>query len=117
MQLVLLIYESPEAFAARNNAGADRDAGAQWAYHRALVEAGVAAGDPLEGPVTGTTVRINDGKRHAQDGSYADRKGQPGGFTIVEVLSLDAALDGAALSYGAVEVRPPSPELRRGVEE
>ena len=99
MQFVLLICESPEAFAARNYPGAD----------------------PFEGPVTGTTLRISDGKRHAQDGPYADGKGQPGGFTIVEVLSLHAALDWPAhcpaASYGAVEVRPPSPELRCGVEE
>lgn len=99
MQFVLLISESPEAFAARNDAEAD----------------------PLEGAVTATIPRITDGKRHAQDGSNADGKGQQGGSTILEVLSLDAALDWAArcpaASYGAVEVRPPSPELRCGGEE
>lgn len=98
MQFVLLISESPEAFAARNDAEAD----------------------PLEGAVTATIPRITDGKHHAQDAN-ADGKGQQGGSTIVEVLSLDAALDwGArcpAASYCAVEVRPPSPELRCGVEE
>ena len=71
--------------------------------------------------MTGTTVRINDGEHHAQDGAYADRKGQLGGFTMAEVPSLDAALDWAArcpdASYGTVEVCLLSPELGRRVEE
>jgi hypothetical protein len=122
MQFALLIYEPPEAFAARNNQEADRYIGAWRAYYKALVEAGViAGGDPLEVPETGTTVRINAGKRRVQDGPYADTKEQLGGLTILEVPSLDVALDWAArcpaVSYGAVEVRPLSPELRRRVEE
>ena len=45
-----------------------------------------------------------------QDGPYPDTKEQLGGFLIVEVPSLDAAIDWAArcpaAATGAVEIRP-----------
>jgi len=120
MQFALLIYETPEAFASRNNDEADSYLGAWRAYHKALTDAGIfVGGDPLQLPETGTTVRLKEGKRSVQDGPYADTKEQLGGFTIVELPSLDAALDWAArcpaASYGAVEVRPLTPELRRRI--
>ena len=53
MQFGLLIYESPEAFAARSHEQADGYTGAWRARYRALLEGGVvAAGDPLEVLVT-----------------------------------------------------------------
>ena len=120
MQFALLIYESPEAFAARNSDESDPYLGAWRAYHKALVEAGVyVGGNPLQAPETATTVRLKEGKRHVQDGPFADAKEQLGGFTILELPSLDAALDWAArcpaASIGGVEVRPVSPEYMRRV--
>jgi hypothetical protein len=119
MQFLMLIYESPKAFATRNT---EQYTGAWRAYHKALVEAGVYVdGNPLEVPDTGTTVRLKEGKRRVQDGPYADTKEQLGGFTILELPSLDAALDWAArcpaASYGAVEVRPLAPEMKHRIEE
>ena len=97
MQFALLVYESPEAFATRNSDGTDPYTGAWRAYHRALVESGTyLAGDPLKVPETGTTVRLREGKRRVQDGPFADTKEQLGGFIIMELPSLDAALDWAA---------------------
>jgi hypothetical protein len=111
MQYVLLIYESPETFDART--GKDQEAfwGAWRAYADALRHAGVMAGGKgLEPPSTGTTVRFRDGERAVQDGPYADTKEQLGGFFILDVPDLDAALDWAARCPGAwagsVEVRP-----------
>jgi hypothetical protein len=121
MQFALLIFESPQAFAARNNNDdTDPYLGAWRAYHKALVEAGVyVGGAPLKVPETGTTVRFKEGKRQVQDGPFADTKEQLGGFTILELPSLDAALDWAArcpaASAGAVEVRPVSLEYLRRV--
>ena len=122
MQFALLIYESPEAFAARKSEGADAYVGAWRAYHKALVESGAfVGGDPLEAPETGTTITMKDGKRGVQDGPYADTKEQLGGFTILELPSLDAALEWAArcpaAAYGAVEVRPLTKHLRRQITE
>jgi hypothetical protein len=55
-------------------------------------------------------VRLRDGQRHVQDGPYADTKEQLGGFYLIDVPDLDAALDWAArcptAADGAVEVRP-----------
>jgi hypothetical protein len=111
MQFALLIYESPEAFAARNSDGTDPYTGAWRAYHKALVESGsYLSGDALAVPETGTTVRFKEGKRRVQDGPFADTKEQLGGLIILELPSIDAALDWAArcpaASLGAVEVRP-----------
>ncbi len=120
MQFALLVYESPEVFAARKNDENDPYLGAWRAYYTALVEAGIyLGGDPLQLPETGTTVRLKEGKRRVQDGPYADTKEQLGGFMILELPSLDAALDWAArcpaASAGAVEVRPLAPESKRRV--
>jgi hypothetical protein len=120
MQFALLIFEPPEAFAARNADENDPYLGAWRAYHKALIEADIfVGGSPLLPPETGTTVRLKDGKRRVQDGPFADTKEQLGGFTILELPSLDAALEWAArcpaASIGAVEVRPVSPEYLRRV--
>jgi hypothetical protein len=120
MQFALLVYESPEAFATRNSDGTDPYTGAWRAYHKALVESGTyLAGDPLEVPETGTTVRLKEGKRRVQDGPFADTKEQLGGFIVLELPSLDAALDWAArcpaASAGVVEVRPLAAESKRRI--
>jgi hypothetical protein len=120
MQFALLIYHSPEEFAMRNNDYNDPHLGAWRAYYKALVEAGVYVGaNALEVPETGTTVRFKEGKRRVQDGPYAETKEQLAGFIILELPSIDAALEWAArcpgASIGAVEVRPLAPEaMRRG---
>lgn len=120
MQFALLIYESPEAFAMRKNGEDDPYLGAWRAYYKALVGSGVyVGGDPLEVPETGTTVRLKDGKRRVQDGPYADTKEQLAGFMVLELPSLDAALDWAArcpaASLAAVEVRPLAPDAKRRI--
>jgi hypothetical protein len=120
MQFALLVYESPEAFAARNTDENDPYTGAWRAYHQAIVEAGIyVGGNPLRGPETGTTVRLKDGKRRVQDGPFADTKEQIGGFFVLELASLDAALDWAArcpaAAIGAIEVRPLALDFKRRV--
>ena len=120
MQFALLIYESAESFATRSGNGTDSYTNAWRAYHKALLEAGIfVAGDPLQAPETGTTIRIKAGKRHVQDGPYAETKEQLGGFTILELPSLDVALDWAArcpaASGGAVEVRPLAADTKRRI--
>jgi hypothetical protein len=122
MQFALLIYESPEAFASRNQDEIDTYTGAWRTYYKALVDAGVyVGGEPLQVPETGTTIRTREGKRRVQDGPYADTKEQLGGFIVLELPSLDAALDwaarGPAASYGAGEVRPIAPDTKRRITE
>ena len=111
MQYTLLIYETQSDFDARTNEKQETFWGAWRAYHKALTDAGVYVnGSPLQPGATGTTLRMKNGKRQVQDGPYADTKEQLGGFIILELPSLDAALEWAvrcpAAASGAVEVRP-----------
>jgi hypothetical protein len=113
MKFALLIYQPPSDFAARSGpAEVKRAYWEGWAaFGAALKEAGaLASGTGLAVPATATTVRAKEGKRLVQEGPYADTKEQFGGFFIIDVPSLDAALEWAArcpaLPHGAVEVRP-----------
>jgi hypothetical protein len=115
MKYTILIYEREAEFGARTD-GVRQGAywGAYRAYTQALREAGVMVGGAgLQPPQHGTTVRQRDGKRHVQDGPYADSKEQLGGFYEIEVPSLDVALEWAARCpaalTGCVEVRPNLP--------
>jgi hypothetical protein len=112
VQYILLLNETAADFAARNDPA---QAGAYWggwsAFIGAMAQAGViASGSGLLGPDTATTVRIRDGKRLVQDGPFADTKEQLGGYFVIEVPDLDAALAWAArapsASGASVEVRP-----------
>lgn len=118
MQFALMIYHAPEEFALRKNDYNDPYLCAWRAYYKALVEAEVyVSGDALEVAETATTVRLRDGKRGVQDGPYADTKEQLAGIIVLELPSIDAALDWAArcpgASLGAVEIRPLAPEAKR----
>jgi hypothetical protein len=59
---------------------------------------------------TATVVRVQDGEVMTSDGPFAESKEQLGGFWIIEVPDLDAALklaaEGSAACGGPVEVRP-----------
>src|SRR5262245_21316799 len=122
MQYALLIYETSADFARREQAGDDATHFGAWrAYYKAVVEPRIYAGvKPLDAPEKGTTVRWRDGKALVQDGPYADSKEQLGGFMLLELPSLDAALEWAvrcpAASYGAVEIRPVASEFQRCFE-
>jgi hypothetical protein len=111
MKYMMAIYETEADFSTRTDEHRETYWGAWRAYHQALVQAGViVGGNALQPPATGTTVRVSGGKRHVEDGPYADTKEQLGGFIVLEVPSLDAALDWAArcpaAATGAVEIRP-----------
>lgn len=111
MKYMMAIYETEADFSNRTDEKKDVFWGAWRAYHQAMVDAGVlVGGNALQPPSTGTTVRLKGGKRQVQDGPYADTKEQLGGYIILELPSLDAALEWAArcpaAATGAVEVRP-----------
>lgn len=111
MKFTILIYETPEQFAARTDPKTPEYMGAYAAYNQALAEANVFAGGAgLQPPATGTTVRVRKGERSVQDGPFADAKEQLGGYYVIDVPNLDKALEWAARCPGAsncaVEVRP-----------
>ncbi|WP_437544484.1 YciI family protein [Sorangium sp. So ce367] len=113
MHYIMLIYEPSEQFDERRRPTEDTAHWGAWrAYHQSLLDAGIyQGGGPLERPdTTATTIRVRGGERQVQDGPYADTKEQLGGFILLELPTLDAALAWAsrcpAAEYGAVEVRP-----------
>jgi hypothetical protein len=112
MKYVMLIYETSADFESRKPSEREPHVAAWRAYYGALVEAGayVGGGAPLKEPGTGTTIRVKDGRRHVQDGPFAETKDQLGGIMILNLASLDDALEWAArcpaAATGAVEVRP-----------
>src|SRR4051794_23728229 len=121
MKYLIMTYESADAFEARTR----KDQGAYWgawrAYADALRHARVMdGGKGLEPPSTGTTVRLRDGERIVQDGPYADTKEQLGGYFVLDVPDLDAALDWAArcpaATDGVVEVRPVLPTCQEATD-
>ncbi len=67
-------------------------------------------GGGLHEPSTATVVRAHNGKTVMTDGPYAETKEQIGGFWILELPDLDAALKWAEKAsiacMNAVEVRP-----------
>jgi hypothetical protein len=64
----------------------------------------------LQPSSTATVVKVENGETITTDGPYAETKEQLGGFWIIEVADLDAALEwarkGSAACMGPVEVRP-----------
>ena len=64
----------------------------------------------LEPPSTATVVRAQSGQVVTTDGPFAETKEQLGGFWIIDVPDLDAALEWAGKATvacgGPVEVRP-----------
>jgi hypothetical protein len=111
MLYAVIVHETEQDFAERSDPTTSAYMGLHSAYHQSLVQAGVAAGGAgLHPPATATTLRLRDGKRHVQDGPFADSKEQVGGFYLINVPTLDDALKWAAkcpnASRAGVEVRP-----------
>jgi hypothetical protein len=107
MQFMLLIYEDD----AERVEKMDERMPTCAAYAEAMKKAGIyVVGNRLRGVSSASSVRVVDGRTHVVDGPYAEAKEQLGGFHIIDVPDLDAALAWAArcpsASRGAVEVRP-----------
>jgi len=123
MLYALLIYEKQADFARRYSPVETNEYVGAWrTYYQAMVEAGIyVGGHPLDVPETATTVRLSDNKSQIQDGPYANTKEQLGGFILLELPSLDAALEWAArcpaAAYGAVEVRPLAPNMEQRITD
>jgi RNA polymerase sigma-70 factor (ECF subfamily) len=56
----------------------------------------MVSGNGLQRPDVATTLRVENGTRHVVDGPFADSKEMLGGYVILDVPDLDAALEWAA---------------------
>lgn len=106
MRYLLLIYED------ETNPPPDDAEMAKWfEVTGAMQEAGVhQAGEALHPTETATTVRVKNGETVATDGPFAETREQLGGFYMIDVPDLDAAIEWAArmpnAHRGSIEVRP-----------
>jgi len=109
MLYLMLIYQNDAKMKA---ATAEEQAAIAKGYgelNKALAESGALRGTATW-PSGITTVRSRDGKTLTTDGPYAETREGVGGFFLVDVPDLDAAIKFAervpGARYGAVEVRP-----------
>lgn len=111
MKYVLLIYGNEANAPSTDDGTPHRISPAYEAYMEAMQKAGViVGGERLRPTASATTVRTSGGKTQVLDGPYAETKEQLGGYFIVDVPDLDAAISWAArcpaASSGVIEVRP-----------
>jgi hypothetical protein len=111
MQYMLLIYSDPATGPVYGTPDFEAMMGGYFALNERLKADGVwVAGDALQGVQTATSLRSRGGKVETMDGPFAETKEHLGGYYLIEVADLDAALRYAAMiptaSHGTVEVRP-----------
>ena len=112
MRYMLMIYNDESALANAPKEAMGQMMAAFTAYTEAMRKSGAyVASDRLGPAAAGTIVRGNgNGKTKVLNGPYAEAKEQLGGYYIVDVPDIDAALGWASrcpiVPHGAVEVRP-----------
>jgi len=111
MKYILMDYVNEAGWPKLTKAEKEHWLGAYIAYVDAMSKAGVLRSSTgLQPTSAATTVRVANGKTQVLDGPYAESKEQLGGFHIIDVADLDAALSWAARCptalHGVVEVRP-----------
>jgi hypothetical protein len=111
MQYILMLYADETGWTKMTKVEQEQGVAAYTSYTEALRKAGVLAGsNRLQPSTTATTVRLANGKPQVLDGPFIDSKEQVGGYYLIDVPDLDAALSWAArcpgAGHGVVEVRP-----------
>jgi hypothetical protein len=114
MEYMLLIHSDPKGWESMTETQRAQGMAAYGAYHEALSKAGVLKNsNRLRDADSATTVRVREGKTEVLNGPFIETREQLGGYFLIEVADLDAAMDWAArcpgASHGAVEVRPTWP--------
>ena len=101
MRYTFLLYSNPADFA--NMTQED------WAREKEVYGAYIRATDWLHPVETATTLSMENGQRRVQDGPFAATRETLGGYFVIEVPNLDAALAWAekcpAAQYGKIEIR------------
>lgn len=108
MQYALLVYERAGAYADFSD---EQRRSITAEYMTLQADPRIVDGAQLKSVESTTTVRVVDGECLITDGPFADTKEVFGGYYILEVEDIDAALEiaariPAARLGGAVELRP-----------
>jgi len=108
MKYVLMLVRSDERWEAMSDE--ERDYGAIMRWFGDLAQRGLLrGGEELQGARTATTVSWNGDRPVLTDGPFLEAKETIGGFAVLDVPDLDAAID-VAKTWPArshrVEIRP-----------
>jgi hypothetical protein len=113
VRYMLLIYDAEARWQSLSDEERGAIMGEYFAYTGELQERGAYVdGSALQPTATATTVRVGGGEAMATDGPFAETKEQLGGYYLIDVESLDEAIEwaakipSAARGLGSVEVRP-----------
>ncbi len=109
MKYALLIYEDEQVYGGEDGAAMQDIIGKHMAFGQEVGPA-ITGGAGLKGTTSATTLRVSGGARTLHDGPFAETKEQLGGFYIIDVPDLDAAIAIARklplAADGSVEIRP-----------
>ena len=111
MKYLVMIYASEAEEAKMKPEETGKVMQGYGAYTEALMKAGAMQGAERLRPTTdATSVRVRNGKTEVLNGPYAETREQLGGYYLIDVPDLDAALSWAARcpssACGTIEVRP-----------
>ncbi len=111
MQYLLLIYEAEELWESKSEAEKGEVLKHFFALNDRLAADGVEfSANPLMPVATAVSVRVRGGDRNVSDGPFAETKEQLAGYYLIDVASLDQAVEYAAMiplaQTGTIEVRP-----------
>ena len=111
MQYLLMLYAEESGWNKLTKEQQEQGVAAYRAYTEALQKAGALKGsNRLQPTSAATTVRVTNGKSQVLDGPYVESKEQIGGYYLIDVPDLDAAISWAArcpgAGHGTIEVRP-----------
>ena len=110
MKYALLIYEDENQYGPDKAGPRVQEVAARHMTFSQEIGAKRIGGAGLKGTATATTVHTRGGKKTVHDGPFAEAREQLGGLYLVDVASLDEAIEIAKriplAQDGAIEVRP-----------
>jgi hypothetical protein len=110
MKYALMIYEDESLYGPDKAGPRVQEVAAKHMAFSQTLGAKRIGGAGLKGTSTATTVHTRGGKKTVHDGPFAEAREQLGGLYLVDVASLDEAIEIAKrvplAQDGAIEVRP-----------
>ena len=110
MQYMLLIYEDEKLYGPDKNGPAIQEIVAKHMEFNKELGGIRVAGAGLKATSAATTIRTAKGVKAVHDGPFAETREQLGGYYLIDVPDLDAAIAIAkklpVLQDGSVEIRP-----------
>ncbi len=108
MKYMLLIYSREDSWTEAERADCMDES--RQLCHELSKKGQFISASPLHSVATATSVQLRNGKRMITDGPFAETHEQLGGYYIVDVPDLDAAIELASRipgsKRGTIEIRP-----------